>query len=210
MLKSPEAGAEPKDELHPFIFFRKEKKKEADVEEHETPHCLLTHFDGKEVVQVWSNATTISARLVEGENGFVTGVFDDGATYETNIPNRRLVDGEISKQPVKLPKSKAKGKTKAKGKAKAKKKASKKTIQDDDETIEEEAEEEEAEVDDETEPVAKKLATKKPSKIKKKRMREKQGKHWKRRKLRTLSRWNQLAKSQPQKNKKWRLVHQQL
>ena len=113
--------------LNPFVNFRGEKFRcildESLHEENgdEEPQLLLTHFNGRDIVQVWSDATEVKGTYTEGKDGFVVASFCNGDNYLSAIPNTRLAEDGIlntttqGKPPAK---PKAKGKAEAKGKGK--------------------------------------------------------------------------------------------
>jgi len=113
--------------LNPFVHFRGEKCRcildESLHEENgdEEPQLLLTHFNGRDIVQVWSDATEVKGTYTEGKDGFVVASFRNGDNYLSAIPNTRLAEDGIlntttqGKPPAK---PKAKGKAEAKGKGK--------------------------------------------------------------------------------------------
>ena len=114
--------------LNPFVNFRGEKFRcildESLHEENgdEEPQLLLTHFNGRDIVQVWSDATEVKGTCTEGKDGFVVASFSNGDNYLSAIPNTRLAeDGILNTTTQGKPPAKPRQKVRRRPKAKVRK-----------------------------------------------------------------------------------------
>ena len=78
----------------------------------EKSHKVLTHFNGKDVVQLWSDSSSKKGEYQKNDDGFLRVRFEDGEIYETSLPNSKLQeDGSLNIQAAKPPKAKPKAKS---------------------------------------------------------------------------------------------------
>ena len=58
---------------------------EKENEDGDKPYKLLTHFNGEQIEQVWSDGTRKTGVASEGKHGFVVCDFEDGENFESMV-----------------------------------------------------------------------------------------------------------------------------